>query len=39
MKHILIDERPTFIYESIDERTKQKVSGDLNNVNFRYCYK
>jgi hypothetical protein len=32
MKHILIDGGPAFTYESIDERTKQKISGDLKNV-------
>lgn len=32
LKHILIDGGPACAYESIDKRTKQKVSGDLKKV-------
>ncbi|MDH6306725.1 beta-lactamase superfamily II metal-dependent hydrolase [Parabacteroides sp. PF5-5] len=32
IKHILIDGGTAFTYESIDKRTKQKLSGDLKNV-------
>lgn len=31
VKHILIDGGPAFTYESIDKRTKHKISGDLKN--------
>lgn len=32
VKNILIDGGPAFTYESIDKRTKHKISGDLKNV-------